>query len=156
MTPKHRRILAIGCFLLLALAVAVPFATAYGGHLSEFAIIGSDVAVTDAAVENDTLTFAMRLENPSTRPVEIIGVFLIASVDDEQYSDISGTEIEEATIAPGETASLGVRIELLSGYAEPTREALNAGELSINGVLSVAIDDRTVSKDIRLDGVSDG
>lgn len=155
MTPEHRRILAIGCFLLLALSVAVPFATAYSGHLSEFAMIGSDTTVTNGVVENGTLTFDMRLENPSTRPVEITGVFLIVSSDEEQYSDISGTEITETTIDPGETANLGVRIELLSGYAEPTREALNAGELSINGVLSVDIDDRTVSKDIRLDGVSD-
>lgn len=156
MSPERRRLLAVAGFLVLTLAVGVPFATAYSGHLTEFAVIGSDVAATDAAVENGTLTFSLRMENPASRPVEVVGAFFIASAGGQQYSDVSGTEVEELTIQPGETAHIGVRVELLDGYGDRTREALAAGELSINGVLNVDIGGYQVVKDVRLDGVGDG
>ncbi|MFB6221631.1 MAG: hypothetical protein ABEH90_09345 [Halolamina sp.] len=156
MSPERRRLLAVAGFLLLAIAVAVPFATTYGGHLTEFAIIGSDVAATDVSVQNGTLSFSLRMENPATRPVEVVGAFLIASAGGEQYSEVTGTEAEELTIEPGATASIEVRVNLLDGYADRTRDALAAGELSVNGVLNVDIGDYRVSRDVRLDGVGDG
>lgn len=140
---SRRDLVASAAFAALAVVTAIPFGATYRAHLSRFALQGMDVAVVDARLA-ERFVVDLRVRNPGYVPASLFGAQVRATADDRLLTDVTASSVERATLAPGEAATVRVRVGVRDGHREELRRALEAGELRISGFLAFRVADDSV------------
>lgn len=150
--PRRRDLVALAAFAGLAVVSALPFAGTYTAHLTRFAMMGADVTVESAALEDGWLRLELAVPNPGRRPARLY-VGMLRAYTDRLLTDVTRSEVESVTIRPGETATVTARLGVEEGAREALRAALDAGELTVSGFLGFQVAEDSVRKRLRLRGV---
>lgn len=135
-TPRHKRPLIVGTFVVLLIATSVAFAVTTTGYVAtekakgETIIVGtvSDYRFDDSA---DEIVVEITFENPTMRPYTLESVNIDAIVNDTVVAQ--GQSGLDVTVPAGATETITLRMQLIDGQRSTAIEAIESGRLSGGG-----------------------
>lgn len=113
-----------------------------------------DAAVTDLSVGDDDemLEVTVRAENPTSKALALSTAQLVGRTDGEELTQYGTRSLSGTVLAPGETTTFTVSLELLDGEADATRAAIEENRISVGGELVGYIENVRISLGVTSDG----
>lgn len=154
---RPRKPVALGSFLVVAVAAAALFAPTFSAHVAVMNAASVESTPTDCAVaaDGDRLAVELRVRNPTRSALTVSYGDLSATVGGTQVTE-GPVELDEATIPAGEARTVTARVGIEDSHRRRVAAAVASGRLSVTGRLRGAIRDAEVEIGVTGGNVSEG